>query len=111
VKLSAETLINAMKKVRELDDEMPAQTLLTLLVVYRRDGSITQFDLRSELGVASSTAARISGRLGPWEKFPAKPGLGLIHSEQDPHDRRFRILSLTAKGRSFIDSVLKEIHK
>ncbi len=107
-KENATRLANVLHKVRELDPEMPAQTLLAVLLIATNE-SFSQQDLRDALGVASSTSARISARLSEWEKFPNQPGLSLVKSEINPVDRRLRLLSLSAKGKAFVASVLKEL--
>jgi DNA-binding MarR family transcriptional regulator len=105
---SAAALARVLSKIRELDPEMPAQSILALLLIASKD-NYTQQDLRDDMGIVSSTSARIAARLGEWEKFPNQPGLGLVNNETNPADRRTRILSLTARGKAFVASLLKEL--
>jgi DNA-binding MarR family transcriptional regulator len=105
---SAAKLIAVMHKVRELDPEMPAQTLLALLEISSHE-NFSQQDLREALNVASSTSARIAARLSEWERFPKQPGLSLVNNEINPMDRRLRLISLSAKGKAFVNSLLKEL--
>ncbi len=107
-KETAAKLARVFAKIRELDPEMPAQSVMALVLIASKD-NYTQQDLRDDMGIVSSTSARIAARLGEWEKFPNQPGLGLVNNETNPADRRTRILSLTAKGKAFVAGLLKEL--
>jgi uncharacterized membrane protein len=52
---------------REVDPEMPAQTLLALLEVANEPG-ITMKDLQDRLGLSSAATSRVISRLSEWER-------------------------------------------
>jgi DNA-binding MarR family transcriptional regulator len=90
---------------REVDPEMPAQTLLALLEVANEPG-MTMKDLQEKLGLSSAATSRVISRLSEWEKHGVA-GLNYIDRRHNPHDRRYQIVSLTPKGMSFIRKLLK----
>lgn len=100
-----------VNKIREVDPEMPAQTLAFILAAYAGDGDVTQNTVGDRLGLSSSAMARIAARTGEWEKYPSVPGLKFVTSEPDPYDRRFRKLAMTEKGKRFVEDLLKTLTK
>lgn len=103
------SLRGVLAHVREVDPEMPAQTLLTLLEVADKPG-ITMRDLQDRLGLSSAAVSRIISRLSEWEKHEV-PGLNYVDRRSNPVDRRYQIVEPTAKGLSFIRKVLNNIRK
>lgn len=91
-------LQRAVEVVREFDPEMPAQTLMAFLYVANNPG-MTMRDLETKLNSTSATTSRIVSRLSEWEK-PKVPGLNWINREENPADRRYKIVTLTIKGRT-----------
>lgn len=93
-----------LKVVRGVDPEMPAQTLAALVYIGRNPGC-SQQDLYRALDLSSSTATRITARLGEWERYN-RPGLNFIRAEVNLQDRRFRRLYLTNAGQRFLLSLV-----
>lgn len=106
---SATLLLAVLHHVREVDPEMPAQTLAALLEIASSSEPITQQQLRKKLNLASSSIARISARLGDWRSEDGKPGLGFVVSMADPADRRVRRLGLTEKGALFMEQIASTV--
>lgn len=72
----------------------------------------TQKSIEEKLGTTNATASRTLAKWMDWER-PGEPGYGMIRSEVDPQDRRYRIITLTPKGHEFIrriGSLLKGVN-
>jgi DNA-binding MarR family transcriptional regulator len=85
---------------REVDPEMPAQTLLTMLEV-AYDPDISMADLQQRMGLSSAAMSRIISRLSEWEKHEV-PGLNYVVSRKAPTDRRFVLVTPTPRGLTFV---------
>lgn len=100
-------LDNALSKVSDLvDAELQLQTLRCFLFVAHR-GSCTQKDVENALKLSNASASR---NISYWteRRFDRKDGKGFIMRVDDPHDRRFRVLTLTKKGRDFFNLLREE---
>lgn len=97
---SLDTLAGIVESIRDIDPEMPAQTLAGLLFIARKPGCSVQ-DMQEYLQVGSGTGTRIACRLGEWERYEV-PGLKLVRAERDPKDRRKVMLWLTAQGQKAV---------
>jgi|LauGreDrversion4_2_1035121.scaffolds.fasta_scaffold266797_3 DNA-binding MarR family transcriptional regulator len=86
-----------------VDNEIPIQTLRAILFVAVR-GSCTQKELEDGLGLTNASASR---NISYWAdiRFDKKPGKNFVTRVEDPADRRYRILTLTKTGRSFVDGL------
>jgi DNA-binding MarR family transcriptional regulator len=99
--------IAAIKAVREIDSEMPAQTLQALLEVALEPG-IEQKELERKMGVSSATSSRIVSRLSEWERHEV-PGKNLLASRKNPLDRRYMVVEPTAKGLAAVRKILSQL--
>jgi len=101
-------LINALETFSTIDGEVQLQTMLAFLYVARR-GTCTQKDVEIELGMTNATASR---NISYWteRRFDRRPGIGFIERREDDHDRRYKVLQLTARGRSFFEKLTGERH-
>lgn len=86
-----------------LDKNMTLFQMQAFLLVSTNEGQ-TQKWIEEKLDTSNATASRVLAR---WSEYETKntQGFGMIRSEQDPHDRRFRIVSLTARGRDFVKKI------
>lgn len=84
-------LVEVVEEFRKFDPEMPAQTMLTFLVIARSPG-VRIRDLEAKLGLGSSTVSRnvyaLSEARGP----------DLVEAVADPSDRRAKMVRLTKRG-------------
>lgn len=102
-KLSTKKAAATLKTLRILlaycgDDTLTARQVLTFLVVASRaSGTVPQSQVEAETGQSRTVLSRSIVRLG--EGTPKEPGLGLMVSTIDPEDRRYRVVTLTDKGR------------
>ena len=92
----AHKLTYVIEEFRKLDPEMQAQTMLTFVHVCLTP-DITIKELRDRIGVASSTISRNIAFLSD-SRSPGRVGLGIVHTEEDPVDRRAKRVRLTSKG-------------
>lgn len=100
------TLLNVCDLLQEVDSQIQIQTLKCLLYVAAR-GQCSQKDLEVTLGMTNASASR---NISYWteRRFDRKPGKGFIERVEDEYDRRFKSLTLTKKGKAFMQR-LKEI--
>lgn len=99
------TLERAIEQFSEVDEEIGIQTLRAFLFVAAR-GSCAQKDVELGLGQTNASASR---NISYWtdRRFDRKPGKGFIMRVEDPYDRRFRSLTLTQRGREFVEKLRK----
>lgn len=93
------TLNQAIALFRDLDPEIPATTIILFLAVAEAPEPIGMVDLQNNLGLPSSTTSRNVAYLSETHRL-GKSGLGLIERYEDLHNRRAKLVRLTAKGRA-----------
>lgn len=96
-------LISLFDTLRDLNPEMPAQNVLTLLLVAQSPG-ISMAELQQRLKVASSTMSRNIASLSA-HRGKGEAGLGLIEAREDIMDRRAKLVWLTPAGVKFADNL------
>ena len=85
---------------RELDPNLGAQTIATLITVALTPG-VTPNDLVERLGYTGASATR------NWTHLSTRRnGLGLIHDRPDARDYRRRELHLTPRGTAFLLKII-----
>lgn len=94
--------INALNEVAERND-MGSPTILTLLTVAQAGGSIPQSQLKAATGMTGAGISRALTRLGAGS--PKVRGLGLLRTDDDYVDRRYRIVELTEAGKELISTI------
>lgn len=102
-------LDNALSLIsQDVDAELQIQTLRCFLFVAHR-GSCTQKEVETNLKISDSSASR---NISYWTdlRFDKKPGKNFLMRIEDPQDRRYRILTLTKKGREFFESLRSPKH-
>lgn len=98
--VSTDRLMRALEVFRELDPDMPIQYALSFLTLARNPG-LSIRDLSERLGIAQSSASRNVAALSEWHSF-RKPGHGLIQANEDPRERRRKIVTLTRDGEALL---------
>ena len=129
-----ESLLHIVDLVRGLDSRMEAQSLAVFLYVARRTGGndfgrtgVTMDDIGTDLGIAQASVSRnvmklsdqlinnprdvlerAANRRRPPSKraLKARFGLGLLTTEDDPMERRRKIVFLTPKGARVADKLM-----
>lgn len=97
------TLIQVLEVLRRLDPDMPIQYALSFLTVAQNEG-LSIRELSERLGIAQSSASRNVAALSRW-RGPGKPGHDLVLSEEDPRERRRKVVTLTAEGRALVEEL------
>lgn len=96
-------LARSVEDFMELDKGLTLFQMYAFLLVATNEGQ-TQRWVEEKMGTSNATASRTIAKWLDFER-PGKPGLGMIRSEVDPSDRRYRIVTLTPKGREFLNKI------
>lgn len=97
------TVARVLEAFRTLDPDLPIQYALSFLTIAQNEG-LSIGELAERLGIAQSSASRNVAALSRWHSF-GKAGLDLVQSQEDPRERRRKIVTLTDKGRAFLDNL------
>lgn len=92
-------LLNGFKfleEFRKIDPEMPMQMAATFVLVALLPG-ITMKELAERLGISQASCSRNVAALSKVHRLN-KPGHDLVYAEEDPAERRRKIVRLTSKG-------------
>jgi len=101
--IPVDRLMHILEIFRELDPDMPIQYALSFLTLARNPG-LSIRDLADRLGVAQSSASRNVAALSAWHSF-RKPGHDLVVAQEDPRERRRKVVTLTAKGEALLERI------
>jgi len=94
------TVTRVLEAFRTLDPDLPIQYALSFMTIAQNEG-ISIGELAERLGIAQSSASRNVAALSRWHSF-GKAGLDLVMAQEDPRERRRKVVSLTDKGRAFL---------
>jgi Transcriptional regulators len=97
------TVVHVLEAFRTLDPDLPIQYALSFMTIAQSEG-ISIGELAERLGIAQSSASRNVAALSRWHSF-GKAGLDLVQAQEDPRERRRKIVTLTDKGRAFLDEL------
>jgi len=97
------TVVHVLEAFRKLDPDLPIQYALSFMTIAQNEG-ISIGELAERLGIAQSSASRNVAALSRWHSF-GKAGLDLVQAQEDPRERRRKIVTLTEKGRAFLDEL------
>lgn len=92
-----------IEEMRKIDPEMQAHTINIFVMVCMNPG-ITMKDLGNRLGVSQATMSRNIAALGKVHRLN-RPGYDLLQAEEDPIERRRKVVNLTAKGKRVKESL------
>lgn len=95
------TALGILTNLRALDSDMPVSQALCLLLIAKYDG-ISLKDLANKAGVGMASASRYV------RVFSIE--MGLVTAEEDPNERRKKVISLTAKGKATVKKILEARH-
>lgn len=101
-------LVRVLEELRTLDPDLPIQYALSFLTIAQNEG-LSIRDLSERLGIAQSSASRNVAALSRWHSF-GKEGLDLVRAEEDPRERRRKIVTLTEKGRDMAGRLADLLH-
>ncbi|MBK3773651.1 MarR family winged helix-turn-helix transcriptional regulator [Azospirillum aestuarii] len=97
------TVVHVLEAFRKLDPDLPIQYALSFMTIARNEG-ISIGELAERLGIAQSSASRNVAALSRWHSF-GKAGLDLVQAQEDPRERRRKIVTLTDTGRAFLEEL------
>ncbi len=86
-----------LETFRLLDANISAQSVVVFIYVAEEEG-ISMHMLAKKAGLLQSTCSRTVASLTKIHRIN-KPGLDLVVTEEDPMDRRFKIVKLSPKGK------------
>jgi DNA-binding MarR family transcriptional regulator len=98
-------LIAIVEKFREHNPDVTANQMLTLLYVAREPG-ITQKATLTRLGLKDSGQSRIVAALSK-HGDRGRPGWGVVDLQENPVDRREKLVTLNHKGQLVINAILR----
>lgn len=96
-------LARAVEEFLDLDKGLTLFQMHAFLLASTNEGQ-TQKWIEEKMDTSNATASRTISRWMETDRG-GKTGLGMIRSEIDPSDRRYRIITLTPKGRAFLEKV------
>ncbi|WP_421868831.1 hypothetical protein [Pararhizobium sp.] len=106
------TLISALRRFNQFDTKMQVSTMLTILEVAAAGldkRPIAVQDLEQKIGMLSGTASRNAYYWADGHK-DMKGGHMMVDIKISSADRRRRELSLTAKGKAFLQSLIGDMN-
>jgi len=96
-------LARAVEAFIDIDKGITLFQMQAFLLIATNEGQ-TQKWIEEKLDTSNATASRVLSRWSEYD-IAGKPGFGFIRTDPDPTDRRFRIVSLTARGRTFLAKI------
>lgn len=87
------------QEFRELQSDMTITTASLFAYIAAHPG-ISMGELSKQTNTKQSTCSRTVAVLSEWQKYEV-PGFGLVWSEDDPTERRRKLIHLTDKGEEF----------
>ena len=98
------TIYQLIAVFRDVEKDMPMSMAVIFVWVSLNEGK-TQVDLRNALGMPSATSSRNLAALSKVHRL-GKEGHNLIKWEENPEDRRAKLLYLTTKGKALTKTLL-----
>lgn len=96
-------LFHCLQQLQKKDSKFPINAALTLLYVAQHEPCLKK-DMELALGFSTASGSRNTDYLTKINRL-RQEGLDLINKEDDPDDRRQTILTLTPKGKEFINQL------
>jgi DNA-binding MarR family transcriptional regulator len=97
--------LRALEPFKDLRRTMPLQYVTAFLLVATEEGlNITDYAVKA--GISQSLMVRHLADLGAVNRYH-KPGFDLVEQFDDPVDKRFRLMRLTAKGKSLAARIIR----
>lgn len=106
-KVRAKGIFRALERLRELDPEMQLQAVQTFILVAGNPG-ISMQELQARLKLASSSVSRNVASLGRYGRSKYS-GHELVDAQEDPADRRSKLVFLTARGHRMFADIVRDI--
>jgi len=97
--------LNIVEEFRKLQSDLPLQ-IASLFTYIAANPGISMKELQEQTNTAQSTCSRSVAALSEWQNHE-KPGFGLIWMEEDPEERRRKLVHLTEKGEKLAATLAK----
>ena len=98
-------LVRVFKLLQSQDKKLPLNAALILAYISAHEPCLKQ-DVETALEISVASGSRNTDYLSDNHRLQ-KPGLGFIHKEENPDDRRQSVLTLTNTGRDFIHQLIQ----
>lgn len=100
-----DNILAVFEEVKKHDPEMPFQRL-ALFIIIARSGPVQFEKLAGQLGLSRSGISRNISALGKWG-FKTKAGLEWVETDEDPNERRRKLVFLSNKGQKVLARFLE----
>lgn len=97
-----------IRKVSEIDAEMPLGQIRFFLAVARGEGSSLR-EIAAQCDLLMGTASRYMANLMFIPKYRQNAGVSLIHAYDNPVDRRQKVIILTPAGKKLVEGLIEGV--
>lgn len=104
-RISMQCALDIVEEFRKLQSDLPLQ-IASLFTYIAANPGISMKELQEQTNTAQSTCSRSVAVLAEWQNHE-KPGFGLIWMEEDPGERRRKLVHLTEKGEKLAANLAK----
>ena len=101
-------LFKVLKLLKKTDKMFPINAALTLLYVAENEPCLKQ-DMELALDFSCASGSRNTDYLSASNRL-RKPGMGFIYKEDAIEDRRMSVLTLTSKGKEFVNLLMETLN-
>ena len=101
--------LRVIEQLRRIDPDMPIAQAHCLIAIAMSEDGLSLVDLAKKVGIGAASTSRYVAALGKVDRH-RETGLGLVQAHEDPLERRKKIVSLTKKGKTFIEELTGEHH-
>jgi DNA-binding MarR family transcriptional regulator len=105
-------LYQALQALRLIHPEMPLQMAMVFLYVAMNEGS-TMTQVADAIGIAQSSCSRLVATMGKTYRQGGesnlRDGFELMTAEDDPYERRRKIVRLTPKGHRLVEQLVAHV--
>lgn len=100
-----EEAVKFLSAARQLNQEMPLQQLLCLLIIAEQKEGMSLSEVAKKAGIGLATASRYVASLGKINRH-REEGLNFVEAYENPMERRQKIIRLTTKGKIALKKML-----
>ena len=96
-----------LKEFRKIDPNIQMQTALAFILIAQNDQDgtpLSVYEVGDHLNCTSASASRNVAALSNWSRHK-KAGYGLVEARENPIKRNEKIITLTPKGRQWIETM------
>lgn len=104
--IALKSVLRLFDNIRKKHPDMPmAQAHVLLRVAAAGDQGISMSDLARETYIGQASCSRYVAALGKLDRH-RETGMDLVRAVEDPLERRKKIVTLTGKGRAYVNTLL-----